>query len=217
MRRQVGQIDGVLSGFRRPGGARSGLQPGAECGFANDTEAQMNCRPALAKPTFARPLVVLLSIAWLWHANGLQAGQLFWHEVRLDEKGKLLSWVDTEAPYDWIMVHDWEMFKNIPVQPDGYRTYFTYPEFNGLNEPAQPPFAGRPWVHNPAGLFAMLTDSAILYYAYSGDQTVMDRVREMLDHMITFGTTDASDSWALVPYASSDAGNLVYRGGTDTI
>ncbi len=63
----------------------------------------------------------------------------------------------------------------------------------------------------------MLTDSALLYYAYSGDQTVMDRVREMLDHIIAFGTTDATDSWSRVPYSSSDAGELLYRGGTDTI
>ncbi len=168
-------------------------------------------------PTFARLFVVLLSSAWFCPAILLQAGQLFWHDVRLDTQGKLLSWVDSDAPYDSIIRNDWEMFKNIPVQPDGYRTYFTYPEFNGLNDPSQPLFSGRTWVHNPAGLFAMLTDSAILYYAYSGDQTVMDRVRELLDHMIAFGTTDATDSWALVPYSSSDAGNPVYRGGTDTI
>jgi hypothetical protein len=160
---------------------------------------------------------VLSNIAGLLHANVLQASQLFWHEVGLDEKGKLLSWIDTDSPYNWIIQHDWEMFKSIPVQPDGFRTYFTYPEFNGLNDPALPLFSGRPWAHNPAGLFAMLTDGAVLYYAYSGDETVMERVREMLDHIIAFGTTEASDSWALAPYSSSDASNLVYRGGTDTI
>jgi hypothetical protein len=168
-------------------------------------------------PTLARLFAIFVSAAWILNANVLQAGQLFWHNVRLDSSGKLLSWVESESPYDYIIRNDWEMFKSIPVQPDGYRTYFTYPEFNGLNDPAQPMFSGRPWAHNPAGLFAMLTDSAILYFAYSGDQTVMDRVREMLDHMMAFGTTDATDSWALVPYSSSDAGNPVYRGGTDTI
>jgi hypothetical protein len=165
----------------------------------------------------ARLCALLLGAACFLEANALQADHLFWHEVRLDKEGKILSWVESEAPYDWIIRSDWEMFKSIPVQADGYRTYFTFPEFNGLNDPAQPLFAGRPWAHNPAGLFAMLTDSAILYYAYSGDQTVMDRVREMLDHIMSFGTTDATDSWALAPYASSDAGNPVYRGGTDTI
>ena len=152
----------------------------------------------IRNPVFSRLLAVLPGVAWFLAANVLQAGQLFWHEVRLDDKGKLLSWVDADAPYDSIIRNDWEMFKSIPVQPDGYRTYFTYPEFNGLNDPSQPMFSGRPWAHNPAGLFAMLTDSALLYYAYTGDLTVMDRVREMLDHMITFGTTDAADSWSLV-------------------
>jgi hypothetical protein len=161
--------------------------------------------------------VVLLSVAWFLETKVQAVDKLFWHDVRLDEKGKLLSWVDGDSPYDWIIVHDWEMFKSVPAQADGYPTYFTFPEFNGLNDPAQPFFAGRPWAHNPAGLFAMLTDSALLYYAYSGDQSVMDLARGMLDHLIKFGTTDASDSWALAPYASSDAGNLVYRGGTDTI
>jgi len=174
-------------------------------------------RRTVSRPTVARRFAALLSVAWFLNTNVLHADQLFWHQVRLDKEGELLSWVNSEAPYDWIIRNDWEMFKSIPVQPDGYRTYFTYPEFNGLNDPAQPLFAGRPWAHNPAGLFAMLTDSALLYHAYNGDQTVMDRVREMLDHMITFGTTDANDSWALVPYSSSDAGNPVYKGGTDTI
>jgi hypothetical protein len=164
-----------------------------------------------------RVAVVVASIASLLITPTLLADKLFWHEVRLDKDGKLLSWVDSNAPYDRIVRSGWEMFKRIPVQPDGYRTYFTYPEFNGLNDPSQPLFSGRPWAHNPAGLFAMLTDAATLYYAYSGDPTVMDRVREMLDQTINFGSTDATDAWPLVPYSSSDAGNPVYRGGTDTI
>ncbi len=160
---------------------------------------------------------VSVILVWLPGVNAAPGEQLFYHTIRLDDQGKLLSWVDSDAPYDQILRADWTMFKSIPVQADGYRTYFTYPEFNGVNDPAQPLFAGRPWAHNPAGLCAMLTDSAILYHAYSGDRVVMDRVREMLDHILAYGTTTATDSWALVPYSSSDAGNPVYGGGTDTI
>ncbi len=109
------------------------------------------------------------ALIWLLSTNALPGDQLFWHQVRLDGQGKLLSWVDSDAPYDQILRTNWAMFESIPVQSDGYRTYFTYPEFNGVNDPAQPVFTGRPWAHNPAGLFAMLTDSAILYHAYSGD------------------------------------------------
>ncbi len=63
----------------------------------------------------------------------------------------------------------------------------------------------------------MLTDSAILYHAYSGDRVVLERAREMLDHMIARGSTEASDAWASVPYACANAGQAVYRGADDRI
>jgi len=145
------------------------------------------------------------------------ANRLFWREPRLDSQGKLLSWVDSDSPYDLIIRKGWEMFEKIPVQSNGFRTYIDYPTFRGPNDPEGPEFSGRIWAHNPAGLFAMLTDGAILYHAYSGDAVALDRVREMLDHILAHGTTEASDFWALCPYASSDAGNPVFHGGTDTI
>ena len=161
-------------------------------------------------------VAVASALIWL-NGEVLQGEQLLLHAVRLDSEGKLLSWVETGAPYDWIIRNAWEAFKSIPVQPDGYRTYFTHPTFYGPNDPAHPPFSGRPWVHHPAGLFTMLTDSAILYHAYSGDRVVLERAREMLDHMMAHGTTEATDAWALVPYACANAGQVVYRGADDTI
>ena len=165
----------------------------------------------------ARWLAVGASALILLREGMLPAAQLMWHEVRLDSEGKLLSWVETGAPYGRIVRNAWEAFKNIPVQPDGYRTYFTHPTFYGPNAPAHPPFSGRPWVHNPTGLAAMLTDSAVLYHAYSGDRMVLERVREMLDHIIAHGITKPTDAWASVPYACANAGQVVYRGADDTI
>ncbi len=163
--------------------------------------------------------VVFLGLAkWgLAGAGAPGADRLMWHEVRLDREGKLLSWAGTNGPYGRVIRNAWEAFKNIPVQSDGYRTYFTHPTFYGPNDPTHSPFSGRPWVHHPAGLFAMLIDSAILYHAYSGDRVVLERAREMLDHIIAHGTTDATDAWALVPYACANAGQVVYRGADDTI
>jgi hypothetical protein len=165
----------------------------------------------------ARWLAIGASAAVLLGAAGVHAERLLWHEVRLDATGKLLSWVESDAPYDRIVRNAWEAFKNIPAQADGHPTYFTYPTFYGPNDPAHPPFSGRSWVHHPAGLFAMLTDSAILYHAYTGDRVVLDRVRAMLDHTLAYGRTEATDAWALVPYACANAGQLAYRGADDTI
>ena len=146
-----------------------------------------------------------------------RAERLLWHEVRLDASGQLLSWVPGDAPYDRVIRLAWEAFKQMPVQPNGYRTYFTHPVFYGPNDPGHPLYSGRWWVHNPASLFAMLTDSALLYHAYSGDRVVLDRVREMLDHSLARGRTRATDAWSLVPYACSDPGELTYRGANDTL
>lgn len=128
---------------------------------------------------------IVLLAAVLAGAKASGAERLMWHDVRLDGESKLLSWAQaSEGPYGLIIRKAWEAFKNIPVQSDGYRTYFTHPTFYGPNDPAHAQFSGRPWVHHPAGLFAMLTDSAILYHAYSGDRVILERAREMLDYMI---------------------------------
>ena len=87
-------------------------------------------------------LLLLLSLA---SAQPDPADRLLWHDVRLDAEGKLLSWVDTDAPYDCIIQAAWTAFKSIPVQSNGYRTYITYPTFYGPNDLPHSLFSGRLW------------------------------------------------------------------------
>lgn len=143
--------------------------------------------------------------------------KLLWHNVRLDEQNKLLSWVtDWQSPYDAVVCKAWDAFKKIPTQPNGYKTYITYPVFYGPKDSGKNIFEGRDWTHNPASLFAMLTDGAMLYYAYSGDEEIIPLIRQMLDHHIEFGSTQESDAWSSVPYASSDGGSIYYRGADES-
>ncbi len=182
------------------------------------TASPTRCSSTLAARLTAKA-AILVAYVFLFFASRAEvlAQRLMWHDVRVDAEGKLLSWVEADAPYDRIIRAAWDVFEQIPEQRGGYRTYFTYPTFYGPNDPGHALFSGRWWAHNPASLFAMLTDSAILYHAYAGDRVVLHRVREMLDHHIAHGSTDPTDAWALVPYACGDAGNPLYRGATDTL
>jgi hypothetical protein len=158
---------------------------------------------------------IILIISGLLTSTTFSQEKLLLHNVRMDEQNKLLSWSQSQSPYDDVVCKAWNAFKKIPNQPNGYKTYITYPVFYGSTDDGKNVFEGRDWTHNPASLFGMLTDSAMLYYAYSGDEEVIPLIRQMLDHHIEFGSTEETDDWASVPYASSDGGSIYYRGADE--
>jgi hypothetical protein len=134
------------------------------------------------------------------------------HRVVLDTQGQLLSWASPqEHAYDHIVRLGWEFLKHkVPVESNGLRTYLTHSTFDLAT------LHGTDWPHHPAGLYAMFVDSALPYYAYTGDAVVLEKVREMLDYQLAHGTTPAGWNWASVPYASSDADAVEYIGADDT-
>ena len=135
------------------------------------------------------------------------------HQVILDAQGKLVSWVKPqEKAYDSVMRLGWDFLLNkVPVESNGLKSFYTHCCID------EKKLLGDNWLHNPAGLFAMLTDSATAYYAYSGDRRVLDLVRGLLDYQIAHGTTPANWEWGGVPYASSDPGATEYRGAHDVL
>jgi hypothetical protein len=62
----------------------------------------------------------------------------------------------------------------------------------------------------------MLTDSAVLWYAFSGDVGAVEVARKALSYQIAHGTTPNDWDWARVPYASSGAGDVEYQGADDS-
>ncbi len=133
------------------------------------------------------------------------------HRVVLDATAKLISWAQPqETAYDRVMRLGWDfLLHTVPVESNGLKTYFTY----CCIDPQK--LRGSAWPHNPAGLYAMLADSAVAYYAYSGDRAVLELVQGLLDYQIGHGTTPPQWMWGSVPYASSDHGALEYRGAHD--
>jgi hypothetical protein len=140
--------------------------------------------------------------------------RLIWHPVHLDEQGKLLPWLSGEAPFARVQSLAWQALEHAPRNTEGKPAYFAHSMFEG-SDPANL-FVGNGWPHNPAGLAAMLVDSALRWYAFSGDERARTLARELVDHVLAHGLTEATDDWVKVPYASADAGSLEYRGADDT-
>ncbi|HEY4015192.1 MAG TPA: hypothetical protein VGM06_17735 [Polyangiaceae bacterium] len=132
------------------------------------------------------------------------------HAIRVDVDRKLLPWSTAPAPYAEVARLAFTALETkFPLQDNGLPTYLAYSRFDPED------LSGVGWPHNPAGLYAMLTDSAVLWYAFSGDEAAVDLVRTAMDHQLAHGTTPADWDWASVPYASSNPGDVDYRGADD--
>ena len=159
-----------------------------------------------------RTLSLGLFILFITTAGLLRAEDtLNGHRVVLDSQGKLLSWVEPQGKaYDRVMRLAWDfLLHTAPVESNGLKAFYTYCCLDPVK------LRGTAWPHNPAGLYAMLADSAAAYYAYSGDRAVVELVQSLLDHQLAYGTTPSHWSWGDVPYASSDHGATEYRGAHD--
>ncbi len=122
------------------------------------------------------------------------------HQVRLEQGGKLLAWppAQTDA-YDQVLGLSTNfLLTGVPNANNGLKLYYTY-SYADPGTPLQP--VG--WPHNPAGVFAMLTDSGLGYYAYSGQSGMANLVRDVLTYHLDHGMTPATWNWPSVPYASS--------------
>jgi hypothetical protein len=136
---------------------------------------------------------------------------LFGRAVRLDSDQKLLAWSTEDSPYAHVARLAWTALETtFRVQDNGLETWLAYSRFDPNT------FEGIAWPHNPAGLYAMLTDSAVLWYAFSGDPAAVLVARKALAYQMAHGTTPAGWDWARVPFASAGAGDIDYAGADDS-
>ncbi|MGV8847907.1 MAG: Ig-like domain-containing protein [Propionibacteriaceae bacterium] len=133
------------------------------------------------------------------------------HGVVTDGTGKIVSWLpDQNLAYDGVVALAWNyLLKQVPKDPStGQPAYLSQSYLN----PDTQQMAG--WPNNPAGMQAMLIESALEYYQYSGNTAVLGFAQTMANQHLSRGMTLATDDWPKVPYASGDAGSLDYRGAS---
>ncbi len=130
------------------------------------------------------------------------------HAVMVDSTNKIVSWVpEQDKAYDQVIGQAWNyLLHSVPTASNGKPAYYSY---SYMDPNTQQPVG---WPHNPAGLYGMLIESAVNYYAYSGNAEVLNLAKGVADQQLASGMTKSTDNWANVPYASGDSGSLTYQG-----
>ncbi len=137
-------------------------------------------------------------------------------KVILDKNGKLLSRYEPQtlgAGYVKVVELAIDFWKNCPKSPtNNLPLYITH---CSMYRDGKGGYYGSTWPHNPIVVNAQLVQSmAIDWRNFSGDESMIEITRQALDHQIKNGTTPANWEWASVPYASSEAGDIIYDGAS---
>ena len=136
-------------------------------------------------------------------------GILFGRSVRLDRGGDLLSW-STEGSSLTLASHvlpGMPSRRSFLPQDNGLETWLAYSRFDPDT------FEGIAWPHNPASLFAMLTDSACSVVRVPQETAPpFELARKALDLPARARDDPVGLGMGRVDFASADAGDVEYRG-----
>jgi hypothetical protein len=139
------------------------------------------------------------------------------HKVILDGQNKIIPWfVPAERAYDHFLRLRWSFIKtrvpNSPGPPprSSYPQYYFYCAYRDRDGRLEP----DTWMNDIGEKIPNWFESARLYYAYSGDASVMAIVKGLIDYAIEHGTSLPSFAWPNFPYTTTNAGDLEFRGFT---
>ena len=137
-------------------------------------------------------------------------------KVNLDKNGKLLARYNPNtagASYAIAVKLAVDFWKSCPSSTvNNLPLYITH---CSMYRDGKGGFVGSTWPHNPICVNAGMVHSfAIDWRNYSGDTSMISITRKGLNHQLEYGTTPAGWDWANVPYASSEAGEIIYDGAS---
>jgi hypothetical protein len=154
----------------------------------------------------------------------LQRDSLGAHKIVKDKSGKILPWYRPETPgaaYAHVSKLSSEFIKSgTPIEPTtGLPLYMVTCCFEGPHIKSQQLFdagkTGENWMHNPAMVYAGMVHSLVIgWRVYTGDESYIKVVKDMLDYQLKHGTTEKGWVWSEVPYASSNPFEKEYYGAT---
>jgi len=139
------------------------------------------------------------------------------HTVLLDNSQKILPWKDnTSNAYDHFLRLRWNFIKtNVPMSPgpaprSSYPQYYFYCAFIDSSNVLLP----DRWMNDVGEKIPNWFESALSYYAYTGDTMPIHLTKGLIDYTLAHGITPANYSWPNFPQSASDAGTTEFRGFT---
>jgi len=139
------------------------------------------------------------------------------HNVVLDNLNKIIPWYEPRAKaYDHFLRLRWDFIKTkVPYSPgpeprSNYPQYYFYCAFNQNNGVLEP----DSWMNDIAEKIPNWFENARLYYAYSGDSSVMALMKDFIDYTLEHGTSPLDFAWPGFPYTTTNAGDTLFRGFT---
>lgn len=138
------------------------------------------------------------------------------HPVILDNHGKLLPWYyPQEKAYDHFLNLRWNFIKTrVPYSPgpeprSNYPQYYFYCGFKNNTVSDY-----DTWMNDVGEKIPNWFENARLYYAYTGDTSVMTIVKALIDYCLRNGTSPESFAWPNFPYTTTNAGDTIFQGFT---
>lgn len=139
------------------------------------------------------------------------------HVVALDKHNKIIPWYTPhERAYDHFLHLRWDFIKShVPNSPgpsprSNYPQYYFYCAFKPVNDIIEP----DTWMNDIGEKIPNWFENARLYYAYTGDSSVMKIIRDFVDYTLDHGTSSHDYAWPDFPYTTTNAGDTIFRGFT---
>lgn len=137
------------------------------------------------------------------------------HNVVLDEQNKIVPWHEPSAnAFDHFLRLRWDYIKTrVPNSPgpdprSRYPQYYFYCAFNVRNDSILP----DAWMNDIGEKIPNWFENARLFYAYSGDSSVMRIMKDFIDYTLIHGTSSTEFAWPGFPYTTTNAGDTIFRG-----
>jgi hypothetical protein len=139
------------------------------------------------------------------------------HKVVLDKESKIISWISPQSTaYDQFLRGRWSfIFKGIPYSP-GPPPRSNYPQYYFYCAYKDQKMIPDTWMNDVGEKIPNWFESARLYYQYTGDERALDIITKMINYTIDHGTSPSGFAWPDFPYTTTNAGDTLFRGFTNS-